>query len=560
MATAAELRRTVHAAGSPDGPWWRDAVIYQVYPRSFADADGDGIGDLPGISSHLDHLAALGVDALWLSPFYPSPQADAGYDVADYRDVDPLFGTLADFGALAAGAHALGLRVIVDLVPNHTSDEHAWFRAARAAAPGSPERARYVFREGGGPDGDEPPNNWRSTFGGPAWTRLPDGEWYLHLFDARQPDLDWSHPQVRAEFEDVLRFWLDRGVDGFRVDVAHGLVKADGLPDDDGDSLVLATDDEPVTGAGSRGPAYDQDGVHEIYRSWRRVLDSYPGERVLVAEAWVEPQSRLANYVRPDEMHQAFNFPYLTTGWNPSLLRRVIEATYAANDAVGAPPTWVLSNHDVVRHASRLGLADPTGRPNGIGAHDEQPDSALGLRRARAATLFTLALPGSAYVYQGEELGLPEHTALPDEVRQDPTFRRSHGVELGRDGCRVPIPWASDEPAFGFSPTGATWLPQPPEWGALAADAQRGVAGSTYELYREALRLRRAHALGSGSLTWLDGHPDEVLAFANRDLLVVANLGTAPVPAPAGAGVLLTSTAVPDESVVPPDTTVWFTT
>jgi len=561
MATAdTELRRTVHTAGSPDEPWWRDAVIYQVYPRSFADADGDGIGDLPGISSHLDHLAALGVDALWLSPFYPSPQADAGYDVADYRDVDPLFGTLADFDALVAGAHALGLRVIVDLVPNHTSDEHAWFRAARAAAPGSPERARYVFREGRGPDGDEPPNNWPSTFGGPAWTRLPDGDWYLHLFDSRQPDLDWSHPQVRAEFEDVLRFWLDRGVDGFRVDVAHGLVKADGLPDDDGASLVLATDDEPVTGAGTRGPAYDQDGVHEIYRSWRRVLDSYPGERVLVAEAWVEPQSRLVNYVRPDEMHQAFNFPYLTTGWNPPLLRRVIEATYAANDAVGAPPTWVLSNHDVVRHASRFGLADPTRRPNGIGALDEQPDAALGLRRARAATLLTLALPGSAYLYQGEELGLPEHTALPDEVRQDPTFRRTRGAALGRDGCRVPIPWSSDEPAFGFSPSGATWLPQPPEWAALAADAQRGVAGSTYELYRDALRLRRAHALGSGGLAWLDGHPDDVLAFANRDVLVVANLGRAPVPAPAGARVLLTSTAVPDQSAVPPDTTVWFTT
>jgi len=587
---------TAHAAGTPDEPWWRHAVIYQVYPRSFADASGDGIGDLPGITAHLPHLAELGVDALWLSPFYRSPQADAGYDVADYRDVDPLFGTLEDFDALTARAHELGLRVVVDLVPNHTSDEHAWFRAALAAAPGSHERARYLFRDGRGQDGSLPPNNWRSTFGGSAWERTtnPDGtpgQWYLHLFDSRQPDLDWTNPEVRAEFESVLRFWLDRGVDGFRVDVAHGLVKADGLPDapepapavatvaDDADAgpaasypegTVAPVADEPVTGSGARGPAWDQDGVHEVYRAWRRVLDEYPGDRAMVAEAWVEPLSRLARYVRPDEMHQAFNFAYLTAGWDPEMLRRVVTASYAANDAVGAPTTWVLSNHDVVRHASRLGLADPTGRPNGIGAHDEQPDAAVGLRRARAATLLTLGLPGSAYLYQGEELGLPEHTSLDDEFRQDPTYRRTQGEELGRDGCRVPLPWAADEPAMGFSPTGATWLPQPPEFGELALDRQRGVPGSTYELYREALRVRREHGLGTGGLTWLAGPAEDasqagvtygvdVLAFAVRDVLVVANLGTAPVPAPEGTRVLLASTDVSDESTVPGESTVWFT-
>ena len=582
----------VHPAGSPDEPWWRQAVIYQVYPRSFADADGDGIGDLPGVTAHLPHLAELGVDALWLSPFYRSPQADAGYDVADYRDVDPLFGTLADLDALVGRAHDLGLRVVVDLVPNHTSDEHAWFRAALVAGPGSAERARYVFRDGRGPGGDQPPNNWRSVFGGPAWERVvgSDGapeQWYLHLFDVRQPDLDWANPDVRAEFESVLRFWLDRGVDGFRVDVAHGLVKATGLPDWDGSATIatardhsgsptdglttdlgarsavgvgtaLAATDELLTGSGNHGPAWDQDGVHEIYRSWRAVLDEYPGERAMVAEAWVEPLSRLARYVRPDEMHQAFNFAYLTAGWDPSMLRRVIVASYAANDSVGAPTTWVLSNHDVVRHASRLGLADPTRRPNGIGAHDEQPDFALGLRRARAATLLTLALPGSAYLYQGEELGLPEHTSLDDELRQDPTFRRTAGEELGRDGCRIPLPWAAGEPAFGFSPTGATWLPQPPEFAPLALDRQRGVPGSTYELYRAVLRLRREHALGSGDLTWITGYPDDVLAFTVRGLLVVANLGGTPVPAPAGARVLLASADVSDERVVPAESTVWF--
>lgn len=570
---------TVHAAGAPDEPWWRQGVIYQVYPRSFADASGDGIGDLPGITARLPHLAELGVDALWLSPFYVSPQADAGYDVADYRDVDPLFGTLADFDALVERAHSLGLRVVVDLVPNHTSDEHAWFREALAAAPGSDARARYLFRDGLGTDGSEPPNNWRSTFGGTAWTRTtnPDGtpgQWYLHLFDAKQPDLDWSNPEVRAEFESVLRFWLDRGVDGFRVDVAHGLVKEAGLPDRveltptaaasalDGDATPA---DDPVTGSGSHGPAWDQDGVHEVYRAWRRVLDEYPGERALVAEAWVEPLSRLARYVRSDEMHQAFNFAYLTAGWDPSMLRRVITTSYAANDAVGAPTTWVLSNHDVVRHASRLGLADPTGRPNGIGALDEQPDAVAGLRRARAATLLTLALPGSSYLYQGEELGLPEHTSLDDELRQDPTYSRTQGEELGRDGCRIPLPWSSEAPALGFSPTGSSWLPQPPEFAELALDRQRGVPGSTYELYRSALRLRREHALGSGDLAWLagtaapdSGHGREVLAFSVRDLIVIANLGTTPVAAPLGAEVLLASTDLADPSEVPAESTVWF--
>ncbi|MFF1528574.1 glycoside hydrolase family 13 protein [Cellulomonas sp. NPDC058312] len=562
----------VHEPGAPDGPWWRDAVIYQVYPRSFADADGDGIGDLPGITARLDHLAALGVDAVWLSPFYRSPQADAGYDVADYRDVDPLFGTLADFDALLERAHGLGLKVVVDLVPNHSSDDHVWFQEALRTPPGSPERARYLFRDGKGVDGSEPPNNWQSIFGGDAWTRLTperhgvdDGQWYLHLFDSRQPDLDWTNPEVRAEFEDVLRFWLDRGVDGFRVDVAHGMVKAEGLPDWDGHVAMIDGSDgaDTVQGSGNQGPMFDQDGVHEIYRAWRAVLDEYDGDRMLVAEAWVEPLSRLARYVRPDEMHQAFNFAFLATGWDAPALRSVIAASYAVNDSVGAPTTWVLSNHDVVRHASRLGLADPSSRPNGIAAEDEQPDAELGLRRARAATLLLLGLPGSAYLYQGEELGLPEHTALPAEVRQDPAFFRTNGAERGRDGCRVPLPWHAEAPGFGYSPTGDTWLPQPAEWAAYAADAQDGVEGSTLELYRAALRLRRSERLGTGGAAWdaaFAAHAD-VIAVRNRDVLVVANLGSAPVALPEGAEVLLASGLPGDTPVgatLPGDTTAWL--
>ncbi|MEJ3652093.1 glycoside hydrolase family 13 protein [Actinomycetes bacterium KLBMP 9759] len=540
--------------------WWRSAVIYQIYPRSFADSDGDGVGDLRGITARLAHLADLGVDAAWLSPFYVSPMADAGYDVADYRDIDPVFGTLADADALVAEAHRLGLRVIVDLVPNHTSDQHAWFKAALTAAPGSPERARYVFREGTGENGEEPPNHWRSVFGGPAWTRVtgPDGlpgQWYLHLFDVTQPDLDWTNPEVREEFHDVLRFWLDRGVDGFRVDVAHGLVKAEGLPDRDYDHGLLDSTEQL-----GRPPMWDQDGMHEIYRGWRKVLDGYD-DRVLVAEAWVEPPERLARYVRPDEMHQAFNFEYLTTRWVAAELREVITSSIAATAAVGAPTTWVLSNHDVVRHTMRLALplSGPK-RPNGITATDPQPDQALGLRRGRAATAVMLALPGSAYVYQGEELGLPEHTTMPDEARQDPTFFRTGGTVAGRDGCRVPIPWERDAPAFGFSPSGRSWLPQPESFAAHAADQERGVPGSTLELYREMLRLRRELGLGTGELEWVDGLGDDVVAFRRGGVLVVANLGTDPVTLPAGATVLLTSGPLERDDRVPTDTTVWLTT
>jgi alpha-glucosidase len=524
-------------------PWWRDAVIYQIYPRSFADADGNGLGDLPGITARLDHLAELGVDAVWLSPFYPSPQADAGYDVTDYRDVDPLFGRLADADKLVARAHELGLRVIVDLVPNHTSDEHPWFRAALAAAPGSPERDRYVFRD--------QPNDWRSVFGGTAWTKVADGQWYLHLFDVKQPDLNWDNPQVRAEFESILRFWLDRGVDGFRVDVAHGLVKTWQAP-----SGRAAA--QPPTDA--RPPMWDQDGVHEIYRSWRRLVDEYPGERILVAEAWVHPVERIARYVRSDEMHQAFNFEYLQTAWSPGPLREVIDASLAAMDSVGAPTTWVLSNHDVVRHPSRFGLPDRSVPRGGIGIGDPQPDEALGLRRGRAATTLMLALPGVGYLYQGEELGLPEHTLLPDADRQDPTWLRSGRTVRGRDGCRVPIPWVPGGPSYGFGPGPRSWLPQPASWDRYALDRQRGVPGSTYELYREALRIRRAYRLGAGSLEWWTGGGTEVVGFRNGEVLVLANLGAEPLELPTGARVVLASGELDPDGRVPVDTAVWALT
>ncbi|MCU1445558.1 glycoside hydrolase family 13 protein [Cryobacterium sp.] len=549
--------------------WWRTAVIYQIYPRSFADANGDGMGDLAGIRSRLPKLAELGVDAIWLSPFYTSPQRDAGYDVSDYCDVDPLFGTLADYDAMQDAAHALGIRVIVDIVPNHSSSDHPWFQAALAAGRGSEERTHYIFRDGLGENGELPPNNWESVFGGRAWTRTVDpdgtpGQWYLHLFDSTQPDFDWDNEWVRTQFRGVLRFWLDRGVDGFRVDVAHGMIKAKGLPDytppADGGSMGGATSAlepgvvaEPAAGA----PYWAQDGVHDIYRDWRLVLDEYDGDRILAAEAWVDPLDRVAQWVRPDEMHQAFNFAYLETPWHAAPLRRVIDDSLAAFSAVGAPSTWVLSNHDVVRHATRLALTADNLQGHGIGPNSNGlPDTAVGLRRARAASALMLSLPGSSYIYQGEELGLPEVIHLPDASREDPTWFRTNGERYGRDGCRVPIPWEAAEPSYGFGPTAASWLPQPAEWATLARDAQENVAGSTLELYTQALALRREHELGLGGVDWLPSPSTDVLLFRNGNVIVVANTGDEDVELPAG-DVLLSSELLSGRTL-PGDTTAWL--
>ncbi|MFD0571150.1 glycoside hydrolase family 13 protein [Kitasatospora gansuensis] len=537
--------------------WWRDAVIYQVYPRSFADSNGDGMGDLPGVRSRLPYLKALGVDAVWLSPFYASPQADAGYDVADYRAVDPMFGNLSDADELMRDAHQLGLRVIVDLVPNHCSDQHDWFQRALREGPSSPLRERYHFRPGKGANGELPPNDWESIFGGPAWTRTTnpdgtDGDWYLHLFAPEQPDFNWEHAAVQDEFRSIIRFWFDRGIDGIRIDVAHGMVKAPGLPDHGQRGRLRLLD-------GERLPFFDQDGVHEIYRDWRRVVEEYGGERIFVAEAWTPSVASTARYVRPDELHQAFNFHYLSTEWEAEALREVIDTSLDAMRAVGAPPTWVLSNHDVTRHATRFA------NPPGLGTQIRTPgDRELGLRRARAATLLMLALPGSAYLYQGEELGLPEVTDLPDAVRQDPSFLRQAYQDGFRDGCRVPLPWSGTEAPYGFGPEtgGPSWLPQPAEWAALSVEAQTGDPTSTLELYRSALAIRRQHpALGAGaSVTWLDA-PQGLIAF-RRDseagsFVCTANVTGAPIGLTAPGRVLLASSGA-GGAVIEADTTVWW--
>lgn len=549
---------------STNREWWRSAVIYQVYPRSFADSDGDGMGDIPGITSRLQALADLGIDAIWLSPFMCSPQKDAGYDVSDYEDVDPLFGTLDEFDKLIARSHELGIKVLIDLVPNHTSDQHKWFQAALSAKPGDEERDYYHFKDGRGVAGELPPNNWQSMFGGPAWTRTfstdgKPGQWYCHLFDSSQPDLNWENPLVQKEFEAILRFWLDRGVDGFRVDQPHAMAKAEGLPDH---PYVESAGAGFIEGA-EVPPMWFQEAVHPIFRRWREILESYPGDRAMCAEAYVFPLSLMAKWVRPDEFHQAFNFRFLDSEWSANQIFDSVNESFSAFDEVGAPSTWVLSNHDVIRHASRFG--GNYGRAtasDGIGPKNVQPERELGLRRARGATLFVLGLPGSTYLYQGEELGLPEHSMLSDEFRHDPTFFRTGGMRVGRDGCRVPLPWeAGVGAANGFNQTGKSWLPQPAIYADYARDQQVGVSDSTLELYKLAISTRQKFALGEGSFDWLPGFTNQqVLGYRNGEVLVIHNFGTEPIELPAGEILASSLHGMKSGHQLASDQTVWILT
>jgi alpha-glucosidase len=514
--------------------WWTSAVFYQIYPRSYADGNGDGTGDLIGVRERLDHLVALGVDAIWLSPFYRSPMADGGYDVADPCDVDPLFGTLADFDDLLGAAHARGIRVTVDIVPNHFSDQHVWFQQALAAGPGSPERARFLFRAGRGRNGERPPNNWPSMFGGPAWTRLPDGEWYLHLFAPEQPDLDWTNPEVPAEFERIMRFWLDRGVDGFRIDVAHGLAKEPGLPDMD--LSIITSREQGAHMPSASDLRFDREAVHEHHGEFRRILDSYPGERMAVGEAWVADSTRLARYVAPGGLNLTFNFHLVEARWDAGSFRRAIDRSLQAMAGVGAPCTWVLANHDVKRVATRYG------------------GGARGRARARAAALVQLSLPGAAYVYNGDELGLT-NVELPDEALQDPTWERSGHTLRGRDGERVPLPWSGSAPPYGFSTAGATWLPMPADWAPFTVEAQEADPSSTLHLYRATLALRRKLAgLQGDEFEWLDA-PEGCLAYRRGDVVVWMNAGPAAVPMPAGE---VLHASGPIGEALAPDTAVWL--
>jgi alpha-glucosidase len=534
-----------------DPRWWREAVVYQVYVRSFADANGDGVGDLAGVRDRLPYLRDLGVDALWFNPWYPSPLADWGYDIADYRSIDPAFGTLHEAQQLIAEAQALGIRTIVDIVPNHVSDQHPWFQSALASPPGSPERERFWFRPGAGANGALPPNGWQSIFGGSAWTRTnhtgEPGEWYLHLFAPEQPDLNWTHGDVWAEHEDVLRFWFDRGAAGVRIDSAALLVKDPHLGEE-----------APHHKAGEH-PFTDRDELHDIYRRWRAIADGYEEPRLLVGEVWLPDAERFARYLRPDELHTAFNFDFLACPWEPGPMRTSIESALAAHAPVDAPTTWVLSNHDVTRPVTRYGRTDTSFSFESKRA-GTPTDLERGTRAARAAALLAMALPGSMYIYQGEELGLPEVEDIPPERRQDPMWHRSGGVDPGRDGCRIPLPWGGDHPPYLFSPDGADrpWLDQPGDWAPLTVAAQSESETSMLALYRAGLRFRRAAPWGEDAgLRWLPSR-DSVLAFARGERFAcIVNFGPDPVELPAGADVLIASNGL-EGGELPRDTTVWL--
>ena len=582
------MTRDLHIAGRQHADkasdnWWREAVIYQIYPKSWADGNGDGMGDLAGIRSRLPYLADLGIDAIWFSPFFVGPQKDGGYDVSDYRDIDPIFGDVAEAEKMIADAHALGIKILIDVVPNHTSNEHKYFKAALATPIGSPEWERYHVLPGKGENGELPPNNWESIFFGSAWTQIEfegkkTGHWYLHVFDPAQPDVNWNHPDIHKEFEDTLRFWFDRGVDGFRIDVAHGLIKAEGYPEH--------THNETRDAAGglidvTPQPYFDQPGVHEIYRKWRSIANEYTPQRIFVGEIWVSTEERLAKYLREDELHTGFNFGYLSAQWHAKAIRHNIENSLRFNNAIGAPTTWVTENHDVYRSVNRWGLDWPTDNHD----HDKPKDSplskhywpkpeeiALGRKRARAAMLLMLALPGSAYVWQGQELGLEEVRDIPDHERQDPEFINSGGLWVGRDGCRVPLPWTKTGTTFGFGPDGGakSWLTQPKHWGELSVEAQQEDADSMWALTRSALHLRKSmDMLGAGELKWredLTGGDENVIAFERVDkdgiegLVCVANLSKTPVTIPATSLLLGSLPELHVEHgkvVLPQDSSVW---
>ena len=542
--------------------WWRDSVTYQIYIRSFADANGDGKGDVAGIISRLPYLKKLGVDAIWITPWYPSPQKDHGYDVADFMDIEPDYGTLSDAKKLIEQSHKLGMRLLVDIVPNHCSDQHKWFQEALAAKPGSKERDRFIFRDGKGENGDTPPNNWQAVFGGSAWHRITEadgkaGQWYLHLFAVEQPDFNWQNQEVKDYFEKVLKFWLDLGVDGFRIDVAHGMIKADGLPDVPSDPKLLE---------GKPMPFWDQDGVHEIYKEWRKILDSYPNERMAVAEAWVHPATRIARYLRPGELMNSFNFEFLGSKWNVAEIKNNINKSIEAIGAVGAPSSWVFNNHDVVRSVDRFDLGLGLSGGTTLERHGDVNKFNLerGRKRARAGALLMFALPGGAYIYQGEELTLPEAREIPEDRLSDPRWKMSNYTDRGRDGCRVPLPWRSNTAgAFGFSDNAKltpndSWLPQSSNWGDFSVEAQDSDPNSSLNLYRKALEIRKSlSGLGDGPMSWVDA-PDHVVAFSRPgDFYCYLNLG-ADFKLPQAAKVLVSSSPI-ENGVLPTDTAVWFT-
>jgi alpha-glucosidase len=506
--------------------WWHNAAIYQIYPRSFSDSNSDGIGDIQGIIERIPYLSSLGIDAVWMSPFYPSELADGGYDVIDYRDIDPRIGTIEEFKVLVEKLHAVNIKVIIDIVPNHSSNMHLWFQEALNSPIGSPARDRYIFRDGKGKNGELPPNSWPSHFGPTCWTRVPDGQWYLHLFAPEQPDFNWDNSEVREDFERTLRFWSNLDVDGFRIDVAHGLAKDLSEP-----FIDIENFDHKFYPTDGSHPLFDRDEVHEIYESWREIFNEYNPPKFAVAES-AAPVVRRYRYAQPNNLGQAFSFEMIGAKWGAKEFFDIVDKSLKIAEESNSTMTWVYSNHDVVRHVSRFGLPQDTNLDKWLLTDGKTPaaDVQLGTSRARAGLLFELALPGSVYLYQGEELGLPEVTDLPGYVLQDPIWLRTGNKQKGRDGCRVPLPWDSKAKNFGFG-LGTPHLPMPSWFVDYAADVEEADKNSTLNLYRAALNMRATLLIAAEGkeFEWIKSTDSSLIHFARGKWECVTNFSDKPI-------------------------------
>ena len=542
---------------SNDKNWWRQAAIYQIYPRSFADNDGNGIGDLKGVTAKVDYLASLSLDAVWLSPFYPSALADGGYDVDDYRNVDPKLGTLADFDEMLVALHGAGIRVFVDIVPNHSSNLHQWFKDAIAAEPGSSERARYIFRDGRGASGEIPPTDWPSHFAPSAWTHESTwggkhNQWYMHWFAPEQPDWNWDNPEIEADFLTTLKFWADRGVDGFRVDVAHALKK------DLSEPLRMRATMEyeaPQTLDGT-GILMDRNEVFEVYRSWRKLFNTYDPPRVAVAEANVHP-SRMPLYASEETLGQSFDFRFIDAAFSARTYKDCVSQSLELAKKNNSSTTWTLGNHDQMRYATKLGLHPIVDRNEWLLSNGQSHpvDFEIGTRCSVAGNLFILALPGCTYIYQGDELGIHEVADIPVDQIQDPVYLRNLKQAKGRDGARVPLPWTRGGTNFGFG-AGTPHLPQPQWFGDFSVEAESGVAGSPLEIFRKALKLRRELQCAE-EITWHQTSSEDVLHFSRPNgWNCITNFKAHKYSLPAGEVILSSSPIV--DGKISAGTTVWF--
>ena len=545
---------------SKDKNWWRQAVIYQIYPRSFKDSNGDGLGDIKGITSKIDYLSSLSLDAVWLSPFFPSALVDGGYDVDDYRDVDPKLGSLADFDEMLAKLHDAGIRIFVDVVPNHSSNLHAWFKEAIAAEPGSAARNRYIFRDGKGASGELPPTDWPSHFAPSAWTHESKmggkhNQWYCHLFAPEQPDWNWDNREIEEDFLKTLKFWADRGVDGFRIDVAHAMKKDLSEPLQSQPRYASHKELELANGT---NVLFDRNEVHEVYKEWRKLFEQYDPPRVAVAEDNVSAEGAV-KYASTAELGQCFNFELLDANFNANEFKLIIDRALVNAKKAGSSTTWCLNNHDQMRPATKFGLLPTVDRVNWRNSNGTSSplDEKLGTQSAVAGSMLIMALPGCTYIYQGEELGLHEVMDIPESEIQDPQYLRNHKIDKGRDGCRVPLPWTKSGSSFGFG-NGGSHLPQPKHFGDYSIEVESADPSSPLSIFRKALALRKT-LIAPEDMTWHETGDAQVLHFSRPNgWNCITNFGRNHYNFEGAGEVIHSSGPLAKSGDLPPATTVWL--